>query len=79
MHYSTGAMKVLQQELTATMVPPEASTSYRLNLAYALFYKVCVMYVHDNVFLFKFMSKKVYVELNSFHINKTSTLRKKHY
>ena len=45
MCYYTGAMKTLQDELKATMVPPEASTSYRLNLAYALFYKVCVVYM----------------------------------
>ena len=40
---STGAMKILQEELEATMVPPESSTSYRLNLSYALFYKVCIL------------------------------------
>ncbi|XP_065883616.1 xanthine dehydrogenase-like isoform X2 [Dysidea avara] len=34
-----GALKVLQEELVATTVPPESSEAYRLNLSYGLFYK----------------------------------------
>ena len=43
MYCSIGAMKVLQEELVATMVPPESSTSYRLSLSYGLFYKVWIV------------------------------------
>jgi len=34
-------MKVLQDELVATTVPPESSEAYRLSLSCSLFYKVC--------------------------------------
>ncbi|XP_065894835.1 uncharacterized protein [Dysidea avara] len=34
-----GALKILQEELVATKVPPESSEAYRLSLAYSLFYK----------------------------------------
>jgi len=43
--FLTGAMKVLQEELVATTVPPESSEAYRLSLSCSLFYKVYLMCV----------------------------------
>jgi len=64
----TGAMKVLQEELVATTVPPESSKTYRLNLSYGLFYKVCVSWCVKCicVCVIAFMIRRFYVIVNSF-------------
>ena len=45
-YHFLGALKILQEELVATKVPPESSEAYRLSLAYSLFYKVRTYTTH---------------------------------